>query len=278
MGEILTAIFGVHMQATVIVHLARPNDEATYSEAMADADIILAQHVEDNYPVPFVRATALLAKYGEKVRVWQNMYFTGYNPELVYLKRKSPSKSRLGGPLGEYHLMSVISAWRDGLDLKGAMDRIQDRHWHEAHFSSVAENSLYELRLREERGGSPVSDLIAEHWTRRRLFYTFNHPAIALLAQYALRIGRGLDLKPIRQVHPAMFGEPLGTLMLPVNPWVHHDYALQFANFSSYRGALVKSIDSGAPFNLNSSVYYSQLELVNSYWRIYDSHPEDLRI
>lgn len=277
MGDILSAIFGLEILSTVIVHLARPQDEARHAEAMQGADVILAQHVSDNYPVPFVRADALRGQHGDKVALWQNMYFSGYNPELAYWKRKGPGKGRLGGPLGEYHLLSVISAWRDGLGVAGAVARMQDVDWLGEHCAGAAEKSLIELKSREERGGSAVSDLIEEHWTRRRLFFTFNHPSAALMAQYALRIGRGLGLKPMRQIHPAMLGEPLGTLALPVNPWVHQAHALQFGNFAAYRGAMVKSPAAGAPFNLNSTVYYSPTELVEAYWRVYDAQPNDIR-
>ena len=101
-------------------------------------------------------------------------------------------------------------------------------------------------------------------------------PSPTLIPVESLRIGRDLGLKPLRQIHPAMFGEPLGTLALPVNPWVHQSYALQFGNFAAYRGALVKSPAAGAPFNLNSTVYYSPTELVEAFWRVYDAQPSDV--
>lgn len=276
MGDILSAIFGMEVKATVIVHLARPQDEERYATAMQAADAILAQRVADNYPIPFVRTDALRAHHGEKVRIWQNLYFEGYNPDLVYCKRKAPAKGRLGGPLGEYHLLPVMTAWREGLGVAGALARLQDMDWHRTHFADAPQRSLQELQSRERLGGSPASDLIAEHWTRRRLFFTFNHPSAALMAQYALRVGKDLGLKPKRQIHPQLFGEPLGSLMLPVNPCAYQMHDLQFGQFTAYRGASLKAVTDGAPFNLAAPAYYTPEELVEAFWRVYDAQPDDL--
>jgi hypothetical protein len=272
MGEILSAIFGIEIQATVIVHLARPQDEVKYLDVLQGADVILAQRVAENYPVPFVRTNALRLRYGEKVRIWQNLYFQGYNPDLAYCKRRSPATGRLAGPLGEYHLMAVMSAWRERLGTAGALARLQDLDWYRTNFADASERSLQELQSRERLGGSPVSDLIADQWTRRRLFFTFNHPSAALIAEYAVRVGKDLGLRPVRKIPPQLFGEPLGGLMMPVNPFVQETHQMPFGRSSAYRGAMVRATANDVSFNLSKPTFYTAKELVESFWRVYDAH------
>lgn len=276
MGEILSAIFGIDVQASVIVHLVRPQDEAKYLDVLQGADVILAQRVAENYPAPFVRTDALRQRYGEKVRIWQNLYFRGYNPDLVYCKRRLPATGRLAGPLGEYHLMALISAWRERIGTTGALARLQDVDWYKMNFADAPNSSLQELQSRERLGGVPVSDLIADQWTRRRLFFTFNHPSAALIAQYAIRVGKDLGLRPLRKIPPQLFGEPLGSLMMPVNPFVHATYQMPFGQFSAYRGAMVKATAHDVSFNLSKTTFYTAKELVEAFWRVYDAYPGDL--
>lgn len=276
LAEILTAIFDVEVSTSVIVHLVRPQDEPLHRPGLQSADVILAQRVAENYPTPFVRTEALHAEHGAKVQVWQNLYFAGYNPELRYCKRSGKGRGRLGGPLGEYHLEPLMLAWREGLDIASAVERLGDVDWHRARYAGAFGATMQELQARERRGGIPVSDLIAEHWTRRRLFFTFNHPSSALLVPYALRVGKALGWKPVRKLHPVHFGEPLSGLILPVNPLVHAEHGLAFGNVVAYRGARVKTAEGGAPFSLQTPMYYRADELVQAFWRVYDAQPDDL--
>ena len=198
----------------VIVHLAKPADEAKANERLAGADIVLAQLVADNYPVPFVRLNALRERLGDKVVPWVNLYWRGRNPELVY-KRELAGRAEF--PLVSYHLEPVHEGWRDGLDAAEIAARLADPDLARLRYGGTAEASLAELRSREAGTPVPITDVIEERAATDDLFHVFNHPTTDLLGEYARRLLRALGL-PCGRVLRGAGWEPLGAYGLPPSP------------------------------------------------------------
>ena len=216
--QILAAMLPeAELMEPVIVHLARPTDEAAVTERLAGADIVLSQLVADNYPVPYVSSNALRERFPGRVTSFVNLYYRGHNPELVY-RRELMGKASF--PLGDYHLETVHDAYRAGLTQRTALDRLCDPDWNAARYAGVADGSLAELRERERLADVSVADEIAARAAHERLFFTFNHPSLQLLADYALAIVRHLGLVPRRRVAAGMQPEPLSAIVLPYNPSV----------------------------------------------------------
>ncbi|WP_226583481.1 WcbI family polysaccharide biosynthesis putative acetyltransferase [Acuticoccus sediminis] len=213
----------------VIVHLARPAEEEAVMERLSGADVILAQLVADNYPVPFVRNSALKEAFGERVFLWLNLFYRGYNPELTYYRQMPNADRRF--PLGDYHIRTVYEAFQAGLGVGETVARLADPDWNRQTYGAVAAESLEELRRREAPLPVKIVDDIAEREAHERLFFTFNHPALQLLADYAAKLLGALGLAPRFQIVNGMIGEPLSQIVVPVNPGA----ALRSERMRSYR-------------------------------------------
>ena len=250
------------------MHLLCDAQEAEYVPIFESADLILAQLVTNNYPCNFVRNVDLREKYGDRVRIWPNLYYSGYNPELFYLRGKD--RKPLGGPVGDYHNKTFYEAWRAGLSVDEAVSRHLNYDFNEKTYVHIPEISLDELRKRESGTDVRIVDWIKEHMWRQRLFFTFNHPAQALIRELACRLvsAAGFDVLPdAMMTQPKR--EPLGQLGCPVNPWVARKYGCTFVDPEEYRGREVISNES-SNFIMGKHRIYSIHQVVEEYFRVYD--------
>jgi hypothetical protein len=270
LAEMMKAVFDVRIETIAIVHLLRSEQEGEYASAFEKADVVLAQSVSDTYPCEFVRRSALIDRYGEKVFVWSNLYFSGYNPELKYVRPNT--RAHLVGPLGEYHVAPIIAGYQEGLSVQRCAERLADRDWNLVQYQGGVERSLEELKQRESHAGAPIADLVEAHWTRRRLFYTFNHPSAFLLLEYAYRIGESLGLTLKRRLSGIHFDEPLGKFVVPINSFVRETYHVSVDDSPVFRGIGVDFADEGLPVpQQRQTQYYSAEELIECFYRVYDS-------
>jgi hypothetical protein len=270
LAEMMKAVYDVTIETIAIVHLLRGDQEREYAGAFEKADVVLAQSVSDSYPCEFVRRNALVDRYGEKVFVWTNLYFSGYNPELMYVRPRAGA--HVVGPLGDYHLAPIVSGYQEGLSVEQSAKRLGDSDWSRLQYEGAAERSLLELRLRESQAGAPVADLVETHWTSRRLFYTFNHPSAFLLLEYAHRIGSRLGLTVKRKAGWSPFNEPLGKFVVPINRFVLEAYQVSVDDSPAFRGIGVDFDNEGKPNpQLRQTRHYSADELTECFYRVYDS-------
>ena len=246
----------VEVVEPVIVHLAKPHQEEAVSERLAEADIILAQLVADNYPVPFVRLNELRARHGGKVVPWLNLYWRGRNPELAYRRELA---GRAAFPLGEYHLEPVHEGWSEGASAAEIAERLADPDRARERYGDVAAASLAELRRREDATDVPITDVIGERAATSDLFHTFNHPTTELLVEYARRLARAMGL-PVERHWGGPGWEPLGTLVLPPSP----ASARPAWPLRTYRVPL-RPVVPGVPFRL-----LTEAETVEAFLRAYD--------
>jgi len=270
LAEMMKAVYDVTIETIAIVHLLRSDQEREYTGPFERADFVLAQSVSDSYPCEFVRKNALIDRYGEKVFIWANLYFSGYNPELMYVR--PAAGAHLVGPLGDYHLAPIVAGYQEGLSVERCAKRLGDTGWNRLQYEGAVERSLEELRRRESHAGAPVADLVEAHWTSRRLFYTFNHPSAFLLLEYAYRIGTKLGLTIKRQSGWSPLNEPLGKFVVPTNPFVLEDYRVSVDDSPMFRGIGVDFDNDGKPMpQQRQTQYYSSEELIQCFYRVYDS-------
>lgn len=232
------SIAGIQIDGTVVVHLARDEDADRDLAALESADLVLAQRVADDYPTRFVRTEELRGVFGDRLLVWPNLYYRGYNPELIYLR--DADHRPLQGPLGDYHLSVVHEAWKSDLSIEEAVRRLRSVDHNAERFADVPEQSLVELVQREQDCDVRMSDWLAEHRWTRRLFFTFNHPSRVALDELVRRIAQTAGLPD-----PAPSGgdvpfEPLGRWRAPLNPWVRSTFAPTFEDDGDFVGCDVE--------------------------------------
>lgn len=268
-AEIIKSLVpNVDIAGVAIVHLLRDDDEAAYANIFKSADLILAQLVSDNYPCTFVRNVNLKTKYGERVRIWPNLYFEGYNPELCYIRNQA--RKQLGGPLGDYHSKTIVQAWRRGLSVSDAIQLHHDYNYNMATYGDVPNNSLQELRNREVRTDVQIVDWICDHLWQQRLFFTFNHPAKSLLVELCERLltSIGVELNSSSE-KSILKDEPLGQFCAPLNPWVAKKFNPSFEITSLYHGREVLNINHTGVVPGPRRIYNEQ-DLVETYYKIYE--------
>lgn len=255
--------------ATAIVHLLADKDEPDYAAFFEAADVIFSQRVTDNYPCSFLRTSRLKETYGNKVICFPNLYYSGYNPELSYLRNEA--RKPIGGPLGDYHSRTIFKAWQQGLTVKEAVLRHYDIVYNQENYAGLPEKSIQELYQREAETDVRIIDWIEAQLWRQRLFFTFNHPTQALLKQLALSLIRLSDIGHSDwNEDAAPKNEALGRFSCPINPWIANQYKPSFTTQDVYTGNEVVNIDDGKVI-AGKLREYQPLEITEAFFKVYDA-------
>ncbi|MDO9502246.1 WcbI family polysaccharide biosynthesis putative acetyltransferase [Falsiroseomonas sp.] len=246
-----------------VVHLAKREDEAAVEAACAKADLVFSQLVLESFPLPFLRSESLRAAHGEKVIVWPNLFFRGQCPDLFYAT--GTDRLRLTGPLTEYHLASVLEAWRAGDGVDRTVARLSAGDFNIA--VDAAQISLDQLRQRETACDVRASDIIEAAWREEHLFFTFNHPRSRLLDTVARRLLAQADVAATGR--PASgFSEPLGRIRPPLTPGMCRRFGLEFTDSQAEIRGVPYPGGDGPP------ITYELPALVAAFFRAYDGQAE----
>lgn len=275
LAQTVSAMFEGRAEITTVavVHLLKDSDASAHTDALDSADWILSQAVADTYPCRFVQTNALRQRHGAKVLTWPNLFFGGYNPELMYVRDKA--RRPLPGPLGDYHSATVLAAWRAGLGIDKALALNSDNGYNLGLYSGAAERALHELGRREAMTDIRVADWIRERVWTQRLFFTFNHPAQALIAEAARQLCARAGLAAAPTPPKAGAAEPLGQYRLPMNPWVR---AIQGATLQDPEECAGVEVLEVAPGRVVTGArrQWPLEEAVAAFYRIYDACGADL--
>ena len=154
-----------------------------FQKKFEEADYIIAQQINSNYPCQFVTTESLLKDYSSKVISIVNLFFSGYNPELRYIRMAE--KGVLRGPLEDYHIHAIIDGYKAGLSVPETVALYSDFDYNEKRYKNSIHNSLDELRSRDSRTELQISDYIQDNLSKSKLFHTMNHPSEELLIKYS---------------------------------------------------------------------------------------------
>ena len=265
---------GADIATVAIVHLLKDDNEHTYASAFAAADFILAQSVADTYPCRFVQTHTLRSRYGAKVLTWPNLYFGGYNPELMYLR--SPDRQPIRGPLGDYHSANFLAGWQRGLDVAATLALHADEDYNRRHYEGAPERAMQELERREAATDVHVCAWIRERLWRTRLFFTFNHPAFALVHETARQLCERSGLACTQTpVVVADAKEPLGQFRTPMNPWIRRVQASTLIEAEDYAGVELLALEPGRVV-VGKHRRYAPVEVIEAFFRVYEACGNEL--
>ena len=216
LGKILELWFGGVSIQHVVAHQTGPR-QRQISEALLDEqyDAVLTQAISDTFPLECIRTTGVKDRFKGKTFVWPVAYFRGYNPELQYLRGGGKHTQ---GPLGDYHVGTLIEAFKRGETVQQAADLLADEDYNRKTYASVAAESLAQLQAREQSLDVSVHSFIQEHFAKQRLFYSFNHPANRVLFEIARQLAAKIGLKQRYPFQAGLIGEMLNHIRPPVNP------------------------------------------------------------
>jgi hypothetical protein len=153
-----------------------------------------------------------------------SIYFTGYSPEISYLRI-------VGGNINEfsdYHDVNLLNLFlsEPGRDIEQCIELYRNNDYYSQ--QQVLKNATLSLaKLREKEANSLTKSVgfIEEHWQKERLFFSMNHPSRALLKHVVGQIHRLLGI-PVQS--DAGNFQYLGESILPIYGAISRH--LSFAN------------------------------------------------
>lgn len=163
------------------------------------------------------------AKY---VISFPSLYFSGYNPELTYLRNKK--NEHLNAGFVDYHDKRIVKLFLSGKSDEDIANRFSQLHLSRIDVENNLNDTLNELRRREKEQDIDivVSEFITKNFTKKRLFFTFNHPANAVLYEVARQLLNKLAYDDISV--PKVDVELLRYDYFPIAPSVRKYLGLEF--------------------------------------------------
>ncbi len=268
LAKILTKLNpNIDITAVAIVHLLQDDQEEEYRQFFDGADFIVTQLIADNYPCSFVRTSLLKGKYSEKIITIVNVYYSGYNPELMYI-RNSP-EGTLKSPLLEYHNKTFLHSWEEGKTVSETISRYNDFDYNKELYSDVIDLSMQELKKRESIADIKVTDIIGVDLGAERKFFTFNHPCMSVMIQMCARIIEKMGAEVINQIPLENIREDLDKIIVPVNVFSREKLQVSFADPSFFKGVNC-AVERDGTIRVSGKRLYSVSQIIEKYFEIYD--------
>lgn len=163
------------------------------------------------------------AKY---VISFPSLYFSGYNPELTYLR--DDKNQHLNAGFVDYHDKRIVKLFLDGLPVEDIAQRFSAIQPVQEDVENLFSGSLSELEKREQELFLTirVSSFIRDNFTKTRLFYTYNHPANAVLYEVVRQFLGALGREDLGV--PVISEELLRYDVFPISPAVKKYLQLAF--------------------------------------------------
>lgn len=188
---------------------------------------------------------------------FQSLYFSAYNPELTYLRDKI--NRHLNEGFVDYHDKRIVKLFLAGYSNKEITSSYQEIQPFLADVESFYQETLAEMKTREleQRLNIKVSSFVEQNFRTTRLFYTYNHPANAVLYEVIRQLL--LLLGQDELVVPKIKQELLRFDVFPIADKVREGLCLTFNTDDSY---------------LVQGKKYTRQELVARYIAIYKEQRE----
>lgn len=254
-------------------HELTAETEPLVHAAFEDAEAIFAQRVAEDFYIESLRPSRLKERYGDKCSLWPNIYFDGYFPGLRYLYRLDGHK--VVGPLGDYHFQQIIDGWvarKSNPQILESLLSTQGWPWCEA---DPAEQSLNQLRRREQDCDVIISDHIARNFRTRKLMHSMNHPVNSVLMVLFDRLMERHGLPAQFQLETVHQVERLNEMEIPLLPISRQLYMPELNTPLQFKGTcMVKRGDIWERTN-HPYTFYPQ-EMVSLFIDIYNTLPDQL--
>ena len=245
------------------VHRIQPHEIPELEAMISEIDLFIHQTVSDNYRNMPSLGTAYLKsrlKPDCKVISFPVAYFTGYHPEMIYLKplNSQPIKE----DIYNYHDFNILSGFYEGKSIEDIVNEIFHESFYSiAYVKNNLEFTLGELAKREVNLDVKLSQFIKDNYQYLNLFNTINHPHHPIIAYFVNRILEILGLgtqytksEIIKNQYSLEYNN-----YFPVYPSVQKILDIQFQNKLAYKFQ-----------NINYSVY----DAIKKLYKFYDNNQE----
>jgi hypothetical protein len=236
------------------VHIAKLEDVKRLYQDLEDCSLLITQPISDLYRDSIGLGTSSLfsiACNSNKI-TYPSLYFSGYNPELFYLKSADGRSINIDF---DYHCKIIFKSYLDGYSIQNTYNTLFDNN--EILNSSLADISFSIIRKREQLIDIKISDFIEKYYQAQRLFLTFNHPSTSLLKYVAAKILSELDLSD--DVSSLPIPELLDGTVYPILPRTQVSLKLKF------------SIENGYKIRRQK---FTEHQIIEKYFTFYTQNPE----
>lgn len=267
---------GVELPVLPAVHQITPAFHGQVEASLANADWVVGQLVADSYQVEQVRTDMLRERFGERLVVWPNLYFSSYAPEYDVIH--DAEHLNFTGPLFDYHSEKIVLAFLKGMSVEHTVRFISEPSaFDERRYGRSVENNFAELRKREMKADVAISDHIERVFASRRLFFIMNHPTASVLIELAMRI--------IRRMGILLEFEPKAWMVADVemsyvfhqeNPFMRLRHEFEFPETRLSRGARLVPANNVLGYARAEAVFYTPQQLVEAFFTLYRKHRERL--
>jgi len=255
------------MLPEIIVHLESNDNAEKNGECMANADVIFAQLVQDNYPVSHLATSNLKNQFPNKVVVWPNAFYVGQSPNIVCLSK--PGLPRVKGPLDVYHVTDILCAWQEALSENACIEKIMNQSVSVGTVANACNLSLDELKQRELSCDIRISDYIEKNWLSKKLFHVFNHPTNQLLIELSTRLCAAGKVAVSNELVPEFWPEALNRVVPPIFPSVRSTLGFEFECTNSSKGFSLEIAENG-DVSLGDVTILPIEKLVELFYTAYD--------
>lgn len=200
-----------------------------------------------------------LVKPDTKVISFPVAFFTGYQPQMVYLK--VPDKEEIAESPFVYHDRNILLHFVRGETAEETANKIESQDLYSvAYVIENLKNTLLELKKREASIDIKISEFIQENYRKARLFHTINHPGCIVMAHIAKLILDHLEMPSERDCLANFYiSEMLDYVRFPIYTSVAQNLTLQFSCTQEY---------------YYRHETFSLKQAIEKFFKYYDSNPD----
>ena len=238
------------------IFMIKKEDLEPFKAVVSSCDIFLTQPIGGQKYVEMgidTESIKKIMKPGTELFSIPVPYFIGYFPEQFYLHDSTAALVGVcEGLPSPYHNKIIFWGYLNGKSVEDTLDLLYAPKTLK-NISQLTADSLAELRRREKNLSFKISDFLESQYMRKRLFWTINHPANALIQYMSSEI---LKILEIQSIVKEIAQEFLAGYVTPILPSVANELHLQLQPNSEIR----------------ETTY--TLDFIKKTYHYYDEHPK----
>ncbi|WP_285164759.1 WcbI family polysaccharide biosynthesis putative acetyltransferase [Shewanella goraebulensis] len=176
-------------------YMLQQADYESVKNVLEQIDLFIHQDISNAFGPRFNTShLKTLMKPGSETISFPSIYFTGYHPEICYLRHIDKKANEFS----DYHDQNLIQRYIEQPETayEKSNKAINDPTYYSEQFiNKNAADSLTELKRREEKLDIRLSDFIEQHWKEELLFFSMNHPSRTVLNELTRRVITKLSLE-----------------------------------------------------------------------------------
>ncbi len=214
-------------QPIKLAHTIEEKDIKDLKETLNECDLIIYQHIADDYHIPDLVTSRLFNKSDVQLISFPSLYFNGYFPYLDVMNGKSSILSAV-------HDYNIMTAYLFGIDEESIYDMIHNSTFYSKELSEKLVNDSFDAINQRENLYTldiKVEDFIKQNYQKDRLFHQFNHPSRKVFEYIR---GEIFSILSISQKCEPNDIDYLNGIISVIYPSIYKNLNLQFDNYQNY--------------------------------------------